>query len=172
MGKFQGVRKISLAVSFFLIITFVLLININFAGAGGLGSIGANQGFDSVVLFKDQSRTFTTTQSTPSGASNIVFLSIGNEVVSGELRNITSTATGVWWVNVAALGGAGAVGSWSDFKFGLIPFSGLLAQVTAGPMSPGIVLGGLYITSPVSAEEPVSYSIKVSGYRADKDFPN
>ncbi len=170
MGKFQGVRKISLAVSFFLIITFFLLININFAGAGGLGSIGANQGFDSVVLFKDQSRTFTTTQSTPSGASNIFFLSIGNEVVSGELRNITSTATGVWWVSSIATWGAGT--SWFDLKFGLIPFSGLLAQVTAGPMSPGIVLGGLYITSPVSAEEPVSYSIKVSGFRADKDFPN
>jgi hypothetical protein len=168
MGKSQGVRKISLAVSFFLIITFALLININFAGAGGLGSIGANQGFDSVVLFKDQSRTFTTTQTTPYGTQNIFFLSLGNEVISGELRNITSTATGVWWVSSIATWGAGT--SWFDLKFGIIPFSGLLSQVTAGEMSYGMVSGGLFITSPVSAGEPVSYSIKVTGYRADKDF--
>jgi hypothetical protein len=170
MGKFQGVRKISLAVSFFLIITFVFLININFAGAGGLGSIGGNQGLDSVVLFKDQSRTFTTTQTTPYGIKNIFFLSIGNEVISGELRNVTSTATGTWWVSSMASWGAGS--QWFDLKFGLIPFSGLLSQVTAGQISYGMVSGGLFITSPVSAEEPVSYSIKVTGYRADKDFPN
>ena len=168
MGKFQGVRKISLAVSFFLIITFALLININFAGAGGLGSIGANQGMDRVVLFKDQTRSYTTSQIIPYGTRNIFFISIGNTALAAELRDITDTATGFWWVSAIAAGGAGE--SFFDLRFGVIPHEGKQPQITLGQISPGIVSGGLYITSPVSAEEPVDYTIKVKAAAPDYDY--
>jgi len=54
MSKCQRVRKTFFSVSFSLIITFVLLIQANVAGAGG---IGPNQAFDNVTVLAGQEET-------------------------------------------------------------------------------------------------------------------
>ena len=59
MRTFQGARKTSLLVNFTFIITFVLLIKVNFAGAGG---IGPHQGIDIITLLPRQKTSITVTQ--------------------------------------------------------------------------------------------------------------
>ena len=129
MSKFQGMRKISLTVSLSLIITFALLIHADFAGAGGLGKIGPNQGFDTAVLLFSQSYVLSTTQPTAFGIHGVNVLSLGNEGIDATLDIEKRTLQpGTWlvllWGVGGGIGGVGGAGG-TDMHFGLTSASGM-----------------------------------------------
>jgi uncharacterized membrane protein YkvI len=159
MKKFQRAKRTSLVLSFSLIFTFTLLIQANLARAGEVNSIKPNLGFDFVTLLAKQSATFDTSQSIVTDVHTVGVLSIGNNSLKADLKNIkpdTGTA-GIWWV---AIIGSGSV-SFIDIKYGLVPLGGQTAQIDVGVISVALAMGGLILTSPVSAASPVNYQISV-----------
>jgi hypothetical protein len=156
MSKYQGVKRIFLSVSFSLIIAFGLLIQVNCAEAGG---IGPNQGFDSVVVLGDQSKSITTTQAAPFGTHGVFFLSIDNVSVDATIRFTTATATGLWTLTTITLGSMIPI----DMVWGLIPLSGKKTRNDVPAIGVGLTIGNVYLTSPVDAANPVQYSINVQG---------
>ena len=155
MGKYPGVRRRFLSVSFSLMITLGLLTCVNSAGAG---SIGPNQGFDLAILLGDQNKEYTTTQTAPFGTHSVFFIALDGVSVYGEIGDFTPTATGVWTLTSLITKGRW----WIDFQFGLIPWEGKDTQVDYySQIGLGVVIASTYVTSPVSPENPFSYSIKV-----------
>jgi hypothetical protein len=173
MNKFQGVQRITQLVSFSLITTFVLLMHVNFARGEGLG-IGPNQeGFDQVTLFASQGADFDTTTASPSGSHSVRVVSYFNRILKASLEPRTDGGTGLWWIMVFGTGGTSFVRKSSetprqfDFAFGLI-LPGLKftkkadAWCDINPVSAfALAIGGVYLTSPVSVDEPFAYRIKI-----------
>jgi len=156
MSKFQGVKRICISVSFSLIIAFGLLIHENCAEAGG---IGPNQGFDSVLVLGDQSRSITTTQAAPFGTHGVFFLSIDNVSVDCRISFTTTSATGFWTVTTITLGSMIPI----DMVWGLIPLSGKRTKNDVPAVGVGLTIANVILTSPVDAANPVQYSISVQG---------
>ena len=132
-----------------LIITFAFLINANLAGA---------QTFDTMLLLEGQTASSSTSATTPAAFHSIWVTSIGNSTLSATL-NGPSGESGVAWVMLFGTGGA----NWGDFAFGPVPNSGIKATIQIGQgLSFSIVMGGILLTTPVSVEDSVKYSINVA----------
>jgi len=161
MGKFQGVRRISLSVCF-LIITFALSIHMNCAEAGG---IGPNQGFDSVTVLANQKATVDITQIGPFGMHTVGFLSVGNLDINvnfevGKRQN----AEGLWYVILIGPGGHDASTRSLDAVWGLVSMErGNKATVNTDNWCLGFTTGGALLFSPVSAANPFKYSLIIKG---------
>jgi hypothetical protein len=165
MSKFQGMRKISLTVSLSLIITCALLIHADFAGAGGLGKIGPNQGFETAILLRSQSYILSTTQATAFGIHGVNILSAFNERLEATLEiDKGSLQPGTWlvllWGVGGGIGGVGGAGG-TDMHFGLTSASGMpKAKVFVGTYAFGIALVIINLTSP-SEENPLQFQLKI-----------
>ena len=159
MGKFQGVRRISLSVCF-LIITFALSIHMNCAEAGG---IGPNQGFDSVTVLANQKATVDITQIGPFGMHTVGFLSVGNLDINvnfevGKRQN----AEGLWYLILFGPGGHDASTRSLYATTGLVSVDkGKSAKVNIDNWCLGFATGGVLLFSPVSAADPFKYTISV-----------
>lgn len=161
MGKFQGVRRISLIVSFFLIITFALLIHADFAGAGGLGRIGPNQDFETITLLAKQEHQLDTTQSTAFGIHGIRVVSFKNkELIASLVPKTPSYGTPGFWILMAFSYESNSIHS--DYAFGLTSNeTNYPAIVNLDPgLGLAIAAGIVYLSSP-SAEDPFQFIIEV-----------
>lgn len=176
MNKLQGLKRTTQLVSFSLITTFVLLMHVNFARGEGLG-IGPNQGYDQVTLFAGQDAQFETTTASQSGSHSVRVVSYFNRILKASIEPLkaeeTGDGTGVWWVMVFGTGGDHFVRKysdaprWFDYAIGVI-WPGMKytkhadAWCDIDPVfSLALAIGGVYLTSPVSVEEPFSYKIKI-----------
>jgi hypothetical protein len=161
MSKFQGVGRASSLVIFSLI-TFVLLIHVNFAAAG---DIGTNQGFDTVTVLAGQSAEVDTTQIIPFGMHTVVFFSVGNQIVKGGFEiGRNQNAVGLWYLILFGPGGHDASTRSLDVASGLIAAeSGAKAEANIDNWCLGFVTGGALLFSPVSAANPFKYTISVTG---------
>ncbi len=167
MGKVQGVRRISLTVSFSLIITFALLIHADFAGAGGLERIGPNQGFDTTTLLPKATFEFDLTQSTAFGTHGIRVLSLKNKELKTTLSpKPSSYGTPGWWILMTFSYESNSFHS--DFSFGLT--SNESSYPTVVELNPGIgvtiSIGIVSLVSP-SAEDPFQFTIALESIPAD-----
>jgi hypothetical protein len=158
MDKLKQAETTSLFMSLLLIITLALLIQVNSARAKEAEAITPNLGFDYFLLLEGQSVTSSTTQTIPFDLYTVGIVSIGNDTLSASLSVRETEATGFWWVSIIGTGGI----YWYDFEFGIIPVSGSSASINVSKViSLALAIGGLYLTSPVSAEDPVKYNITV-----------
>ena len=160
MNKSKQAKRIFIFMVLSLITTFVLLVHTDSVRAEEVGSINPDSGFNYFLLLEDQSVTVTTTQTTPFDFTTIGATSIGNITVSASLSITGNEATGFWWVSIIGTGGK----FWYDFTFGIAPVLGSTAIVDIDTgLSFVLVTGGVALTSPVSVEEPVTYSITLRG---------
>ena len=162
MSKFQRAKRTSLFVSLSLIITFALLLHVNVARAEDVEGISPNLGFDVVTLLGGQNASFSTSQTTPFDMYSVGVLSFFNRTLKAEFTSITAGESGLWWITIMGTGGGGI---WFDYSYGLIFPKGYPgAEIVIGTeVSIGIATGGLILFSDVSAEDPVNYTIKVTG---------
>lgn len=159
MRMFQRVRKTSLFLSLSLIIAFALLLHVNFARAEE--GLDPNGGFEQVVLLQGQSTGSIGTSAVAAfDVFSIGVVSIGNKTLTASL-SITSDHTGFWWLTLIGTGGR----TWFGFSFGIAPWSGSNTQVDINDsgISYGLATGGIISTSPVTSEDPLRYSISVTG---------
>ena len=143
-----------------LLLVFTLsLISINFASAEEFEDINPRAGSDFVILLTGQSATFTTSATTPVDVYALGVLSIANRGLTARLNIIGGKeASGVWWISAI---GNGYV-RFFDFAIGIIPYSGNSVQIIIDEnVGYALVTAGVFLTSPVSAEEPLQYSITV-----------
>ena len=142
-----------------LIIIISLLIHVNFAKAEEIEDINLNDvSFDIAILFPGQSATFSTTQSTPFDFHAVIVISIFNRTLSASLTNISSSASGLWFITIFGTG----LKTSAAYAFGTAPWEGQSAQIEMGQGAGfALVTGTLYLTNDVSAEDPVSYDIIV-----------
>jgi len=167
MGKFQGVRGISLTVIFSLIITFALLIHADFAGAGGLGRIGPNQGIDTTTLLPKATFEFDLTQSTAFGTHPIRVVSLKNKELKTTLSpKPPSYGTPGWWILMTFSYESNSFHS--DYAFGLT--SNELGYPTVVDLAPAIgvtiSIGIVSLVSP-SAEDPFQFTIALESIPSD-----
>jgi hypothetical protein len=167
MGKFQGVRRISLTVSFSLIITFALLIHADFAGAGGLGRIGPNQGFDTTTLLPKAVFQFDLTQSTAFGTHGIRVVSLKNKELKTTLvPKPSSFGTPGWWILMTFSYESNSFHS--DFAFGLT--SNEASYPTVVDLAPGIGVAisiGIVSLAAPPAEDPFQFTIALESIPSD-----
>jgi hypothetical protein len=143
-----------------LTITFSLLTHTNFIRAEETESINPNFAFDYSILLSGQSTSKSTTATTSFDIFSVVVISVGNSSLTASL-DVTSEQPGVWWL---ALLGTGQTANSSDLVFGLTSGSSASAQIDINPdVGLAIAIGGIVATTPVTEEEPLSYSINVSG---------
>ena len=174
MNKFQGLQRITQLVSFSLITTFVLLMQVNFARGEGLG-IGPNQGgYDQVTLLAGQVADFDTTTTSPSSSHSVRVVSHFNRILKASLEPRTEGGIGFWWIMVFGTGGESFYRKYSatprvfQFTFGAIwPDLKYTKKSDAwcdiNPVSAfALAIGGVYLSSPVSAEEPFAYRVKIA----------
>jgi Neuraminidase (sialidase) len=161
MSKFQRAKRTSLFVSLSLIITFALLIHVNFARAEDVEGISPNLGFDVVTLLGGQNASFSTSQTTPFDMYSVGVLSFFNKSLKAEFTSITAGESGLWWMTIMGTGGR----NWFDYSFGLVfPKGYPAAEIDIGTeASIAIATGGIILFSDVSAEDPINYTIKVTG---------
>jgi hypothetical protein len=161
MNSIKRARVPFLLLSSSLIITFTLFVTINFARAEGPGGIDPHQAIDIVTLYAAQSATFSTSQATPIGSYSVGVISINNKALTATFTVNTSGALGFWTILMIGTGPR----NWIDFAFGFaFPTGGLTAAIDVHKdVSLGIAIGTAFVFSPVSAEEPFRYSIKVAG---------
>ena len=160
MGRFKQTERTSLIVSLFLVVVFVLFIHVNFVKAEEIEAINPNLGFDYYLLLEGQSVTSNTIQILPFDFITVGILSMGNVTLSASLSIAETEASGLWWVSIIGTGGT----FWYDFTFGLVPVSGSTAIVDVDKgVSFALATGGIIVTSPIFAEEPVEYSLTVRG---------
>ena len=158
MKRFKRSNMKSLFMNFSLITIFVLLIHVNFAGAG---DIGPNQAMDTVSLLSGQSYTFSTTQTTPFGSHSVGVLSIKNKKLTATFTANSTGASGFWLLTMIGTGKRNWFGMGYGFTF---PSGGLTAAVdVSNEISLGLATVTLFLTSPVSAATPFRYSIRVAG---------
>lgn len=164
MSKIQRAKRASLSMILSLIITFLLLIHVNFAKAEEASSIKPNLGFDFSVLSPGQSITFNATQSMAVDVHNVGVISLYNKSLTATLTTTTKGATGFWWITMMGIGGK----NWFDLGYGLIgPTGGLTATIDIGKgVSFGLASGGAIITSIGDSGYPFKYSIRVAGSSA------
>ena len=143
-----------------LTITFSLLMHTNFIRAEETESINPNFAFDYSILLSGQSTSKSTTATTSFDVFSVGVISVGNSSLTASL-DVTSEQPCMWWL---ALLGTGQTANWSDLVFGLASESGASAQIDINPdVGLAIAIGGIVATIPVTEEEPLSYSINVSG---------
>ena len=161
MGKFQGVGRASSWV-LFSIITFVLLILVNFAAAGG---IGPNQGFDTVTVLAGQEAKVNTTQTTPFGMHTVIFFSVGNIIINSSFQvGGNQNAEGLWYLMLFGPGGHDASTRSLDATTGIVSVDkGRQIKVNVDNWSLGFATGGVLLFSPVSSADPFTYTISVKG---------
>ena len=121
--------------------------------------IKPNQSFKFVTLLQGNSINITTSQITPFGVHSIFVTSIGNKTLSANMQQITGSASGLWFIS---LFGTGAQ-EWADFSLGVIPATSSAALIDIGfEMSFALATVSIFVTSPVDAENPVSYTLKIA----------
>ena len=148
MRKFNGVKKKSLFVSLPLIITLAFLIKANIAGA---------QTFDTMLLLQGQTASSGTSSTQPASFHTIWITDIGNKTLSASISG-PSSGSGLAWVMIFGTGGK----NWGDIAFGPVPNSGIKALIDiSGGVSFATAIGGVVLSSPVSAEAPAKYSISI-----------
>ena len=184
MGKIKRVRKTFLSMSLSLIITFALLIHVNFAKAEEVGGISPNQMEEincfCVVGGQTASKTFTI--STPFDFQRIYYISYFNRVLEASLASdmkgpfeecqpptislpLPITCCGQWGITLLGTGGTYPL----SFAIGCAPWeSGMKAQIDVNPIfSIGLILVYVNLPNvPVSAEDPVTYTIELSSSSA------
>ena len=169
MSKFKYTKRISLKlVILSLFITISLLTSAQFVRANESAAIPGQFGLDYFLLLENQSVSSSVALTSSSGNHTVGITSIGNNKLSASISIfVPSTeagteATGFWWLLILGTGGK----YWSDLKFGIIPVTGPTVAVDIGKVfSFGLVIGGIILDSPVSVEDPVTYTISVSGTR-------
>jgi len=151
-------RKTGLALCFAL--TLVMCCAVNAAQAARIGEITPDAGYEFAIVLQGQSTgSISTTASTPFDMLNVALVSVGNSALSANL-NMTSSQLGVWWISMVSVGRKVDV----DFVYGFAPIEGSSAQVAVDPtFGFAWVTGGIISAVPVSAEEPLEYSIIVTG---------
>jgi hypothetical protein len=148
MRKFNGVKRTSLFVSLSLIITFAFLINTNLARA---------QTFDTMFLLQGQGASSGTSSTQPASFHTIWVTDLGNVTLSATISG-PSSGSGIAWVMIFGTGGK----NWGDIAFGPVPNSGIKALIDIGSgLSFATVIGGVILSSEVSAEAPARYSFSV-----------
>ena len=160
MGKFPGVRRVSLLARF-SIITFALLLQVNFAAAG---SIGPNQGFDFVMLFPKQTINVDITQAAPFGIHTVGVLSFYNLKMRALCLTFppTQNAQGLWFI---MLSNFAYTPTDREFSYGSVSKDeGHGLEVKTNPkIGLSYTMSGAILTSPVSAESPYKYRISFEG---------
>ncbi len=141
-------------------IALTFCLSSTYAQAQELDIINPDMSFEFAVVMRGQSTgSISSTASTPFDLTNVGILSIGNQTLTASL-NMTSEQTGVWWI---ALMGIGKIAS-ADFAFGVAPLPGNTARIAIDPnIGLAVATGGVFSVTPVSAEEPITYSINVNG---------
>jgi len=148
MRKFKGVKRTSLFVSLSLIITFAFLVNADLTRA---------QTFDSMLLLEGQSASSGTSSVQPASFHTILITSIGNRVLSATISG-PSSGFGIAWIMLYGTGGK----NYFDYNYGPVSNSGIKAIIDIGKdVSFGVIIGGIILTSPVSAEAPARYSFSI-----------
>jgi len=142
----------------FLIITIAPVMHVNSATAEEIDAINPNQTFDFVFLLAGNTISVSSTQITPYGYHSIWIASRGNWTLTANLQNITSSASGFWFLTF--LGTGGEIGR--GFSMGIIPATNPPIKIEIGSdFSLAVATIFLYITSPVDAENPVSHTIRI-----------
>ena len=154
MNKMQREKKIFLLTSLFLLIIFSLLSHVHFARAEEPGDISPNANSNLFTLITGQSISNTYTQNTPFALKAVGIISIGNSDLTASLSGEMSgpdVISGFWWIYLLATGGG------VDSAVGSAPSgSGAEATLAVDPSSSfGLAILGVYLTSPVSSEDPV-----------------
>ncbi len=148
MRKFKGVKRTSLFVSLSLIITFAFLINADLTRA---------QTFDTMFLLQGQGASSGTSSTQPASFHTIWVTDIGNSTLSATISG-PSSGSGIAWVMIFGTGGR----NWGDLAFGPVPNSGIKVLIDiGGDLSFAVVIGGVILSSEVSAESPARYSFSV-----------
>ena len=158
MREVQNTKSIYLYLNLFLIITFALLINVNFAKAEEFEGINPHAGFDFMLLLDGQSATVTTSATTPTDVHTVGVLSTGKRRLVASLSITGTEASGMWWIS--AIGNGRSM--FFDVSIGVAPYPGKNVQVMIDEtVGFGLVTGGVVLIPPVTAEDPVGYSITV-----------
>jgi len=142
------------------VLTLFLCCSVNAAQAARINGITPDAGYEFAIVLQGQSTgSISTTASTPFDMLNVALVSIGNSGLSANL-NMTSSQLGMWWISMVSVGRQVDV----DFVYGFAPMGGSPAQVAVDPLFGfAWVTGGIISAVPVSAEEPLKYSIIVTG---------
>ncbi len=142
------------------VLTLFLCCSVNAAQAARIDGITPDAGYEFAIVLQGQSTgSISTTASTPFDMLNVALVSIGNSALSANL-NMTSSQLGMWWISMVSVGRQVDV----DFVYGFAPMGGSPAQVAVDPIFGfAWVTGGIISAVPVSAEEPLEYSIIVTG---------
>lgn len=142
------------------VLTLFLCCSVNAAQAARIDGITPDAGYEFAIVLQGQSTgSISTTASTPFDMLNVALVSIGNSALSANL-NMTSSQLGMWWISMVSVGRQVDV----DFVYGFAPMGGSPAQVAVDPLFGfAWVTGGIISAVPVSAEEPLEYSIIVTG---------
>jgi len=160
MRKFQGLRTTSLLVSF-AIITFALLIQVNFAGAE---DIAPTQGFDAVTLLGGQKAEVDTTQTGPFSIHTVGIVSLNNKKMKASFNvGRNQDALGFW--SLLLFGSPSGHGVRDrDISIGLTSAdSGHGTIVNTESTAFCFAVGTSILISPVSAADPFQYSIALEG---------
>lgn len=123
-------------------------------------AITPDLGFEFAFVLQGQSTgNISTTAAVPFDLLNVGLVSLGNSTLTASL-NMTSQQSGVWWISMVGIGRTTS----ADLAFGIAPLAGPTAQIAVDPsVSFALVTGGVFSLDPVSAEEPLTYSINVAG---------
>ena len=142
-----------------LIINLTLLLYAISATADESQVKTPNHSFRYVTLLSENIINITATQVTPFGVHSVFVTSIGNRTLSANLQKLPDSASGFWFI---ALFGTGA-GEWADFSLGIIPATSPAALINIGrELSFALATVSLFVTSPVDAENPVSYTLRIA----------
>ncbi|MCK5515208.1 MAG: hypothetical protein KAJ00_11965 [Deltaproteobacteria bacterium] len=148
MKGHKGVKRTSLFASLSLIITFAFLINADITRA---------QTFDTMFLLGGQGASSGTSSTQPASFHTIWVTSIANSTLSATISG-PSSGSGIAWVMIFGTGGK----NWGDIAFGPVPNSGIKVLIDIGKdLSFATVIGGVILSSPVSAEAPARYSFSI-----------
>lgn len=159
MSKLQ--KRSPMFVVLSLVVTFALLIQVNLARAEEAEGILPSQGIDFINLLAGQNQTIDTSQVTSTGSHSVSIISIGNKTLTALLTMSTKNVEGFWWIFILGTSSVNGI----DFAIGLAtPSGGGTAQVNLDQfIGWGLAIGGVNATSPVSAADPIKYTIRVTG---------
>ena len=142
-----------------LIIYIIAIINVDNLKAEESHIITPTQSFDYVVLLSGNSINITTTQATPFGFHSVWLTSIGNWNLTANMQRISSSASGFWLLSLMGTGGQKG----RDFSLGVIPATSPPAEIEiGGNVSFAFVTVFLYVTSPIDADNPIEYTIRIA----------
>jgi hypothetical protein len=115
------------------------------------------QTFDTMFLLQGQGASSGTSSTQPASFHTIWVTDIGNSTLSATISG-PSSGSGIAWVMIFGTGGR----NWGDLAFGPVPNSGIKVLIDiGGDLSFAVVIGGVILSSEVSAESPARYSFSV-----------